>query len=51
MSAVAIAESAGDSDADTVKSGLDPLKKKEFSHWSNANQYVTRIFTRKITII
>ena len=31
MGAVAIAESAGDSDADTVKSGLDPLKKKEFS--------------------
>tara|TARA_Y200000002_G_scaffold20298_1_gene15612 strand:- start:3443 stop:6544 length:3102 start_codon:yes stop_codon:yes gene_type:complete len=31
MGAVAIAESAGDSEADTVKSGLDPLKKKEFS--------------------
>tara|TARA_R100000734_G_scaffold1566_1_gene1601 strand:- start:4454 stop:7438 length:2985 start_codon:yes stop_codon:yes gene_type:complete len=31
MGAVAMAESAGDSNADTVKSGLDPLKKKEFS--------------------
>ncbi len=31
MGAVAIAESAGDSNADTVKSGLDPLKKNEFS--------------------
>ena len=31
MSAVAMAESAGDSDADTVKSGLDPLRKNEFS--------------------
>ena len=31
MGAVAMAESAGDSNADTVKSGLDPLKKNEFS--------------------
>ena len=31
MSAVAMAESAGDRDADTVKSGLDPLRKNEFS--------------------
>jgi len=31
MSAVGMAESAGDGDIDTIKSGLDPNKKKEFS--------------------
>jgi len=31
MSAIGMAESAGDGDIDTIKSGLDPNKKKEFS--------------------
>ena len=31
MSAIAMAESAGDGSIDTIKSGLDPNKKKEFS--------------------